>query len=151
MRVWVAGLVSALYVAGIPTSLADVGGQVPGPGLCQYPGVGTSHQIMDEYEYTCDFPTEINGSHWHCEWGGYVLSASANAGVNVLIFNAGVGIQGYIGGVAGSCTWRCPDLSLADQPNPPGAWARRIIPAHCVSVAPAPTPLALPPAQDDSP
>jgi hypothetical protein len=71
----------------------------------------------------CDFPTEINGSHWHCEWGG--------AGIGGVIgFNDG-GISGGLagGGVGGaSCTWRCPDNTLAPAPNPPGAWKTYLIP-----------------------
>lgn len=162
-KIWLASLLGPITAAWytVPVCHADVGGSVPGPGLCEYPGVGGSGQIMDGYYYTCDFPTEENGSHWHCEWGGGVLTANGsvgatvgvNAGVNVMMFNGGInggllgtaGLQGYVGGVVGSCSWRCPDLTLAAQPNPPGAWKDRLTPAKCKSVGPAPA-AAAPPA-----
>lgn len=71
----------------------------------------------------CDFPTEVNGSHWHCEWGGAGIGGA-------LGFSEG----GFTGGVAGggvggaSCTWRCPDNTMAPAPNPPGLWKSYLVP-----------------------
>jgi hypothetical protein len=117
---------------------ADPGGQIPAPGLCEYPGIGGSGMIMSSYYYWCDFPTELNGSHHHCELGGFAIQANGNVGVNIMMFSAGVGISGNIGGITGSCTWRCPDNTLAQAPNPPGGWKDGIIPTKCKTIGPNP-------------
>jgi hypothetical protein len=113
---------------------ADPGGNIPAPGLCEYPGVGGSGMIMSSYYYWCDFPTEINGSHWHCELGGFAITAIG--GVSFMMFSAG--ISGQVGGINGSCTWRCPDMSMAQSPNPPGAWRDSISPTKCKTIGPNP-------------
>ncbi len=113
---------------------ADVGGQVPGPGLCEYPGIGSSAMVMSAYTYYCDFPTEVNGSHWHCEYGGFAVTGLA--GVSVLMFSAG--ISGNVGGLTGSCSWRCPDMSFSAPPNPPGGWKNAIAAQLCKPIAPDP-------------
>ncbi len=117
-----------------PTSKADIGGQIPAPGLCEYPGVGGSGMIMSTYFYWCDFPTEINGSHWHCQEGGFAITAMGS--VSIMMFTAG--LSGQVGGIIGSCSWRCPDMSMAAQPNPPGAWKDSIITEKCKAVGPNP-------------
>lgn len=134
LPVAVAATLACLWLLVPGTARADVGGSVPGPGLCEYPGVGMSFQIMNGYGYYCDFPTEINGAHWHCEWGGGVITANGSVGVNIMMFSASLGLQGYVGGVVGTCTWRCPDLTMAEQPNPPGGWQNHINPTKCKTV-----------------
>ena len=125
----------------VPVAQADVGGQVPGPGLCDYPGIGSSGMNMSTYFYFCDFPTEENGSHWHCEYGG--LAGFGTAGVNVMMLQANLG--GNLGALDGSCTWRCPDMSLAAAPNPPGNWRNYLAPRKCQSIgAPPPPPPGAP-------
>lgn len=127
---------------------AEVDGSVPGPGLCSYPGVGSSGMDFGVYHYVCDFPIEINGSHWHCEYGG----AAGNGLVGVSIAPFGVGlnaaVSSNVGVLEGSCSWRCPDNNLAAAPNPPLAWQNgQAMTARCKDVAPAPVPawLAQPP------
>jgi hypothetical protein len=127
-----------------PAAQADVGGAVPAPGLCEYPGVCGSGMIMNAYYYWSDFPTEINGAHWHCQWGG--ASIDAAAGISIMMFTAG--ISGHIGALNGTCTWRCPDMSLAEPPNPPGAWKDPIRPSKCKTVGPDPN---APPAEVAAP
>lgn len=91
--------------------------------LCEYPGVGVGTNVVFGRGAFCDFPTEINGTHWHCEAGGLNLGGI----VGVSGDNGGVGLSGSgIGGA--SCTWRCPDSSMAPAPNPPGAWKTYMIP-----------------------
>ena len=126
---------------------ADVGGAVPAPGLCEYPGVCGSGMIMNAYYYWSDFPTEINGSHWHCQWGGGSIDAAA--GISIMMFTAG--ISGHIGALNGTCTWRCPDMSLAAQPDPPGAWKDHITPTKCKTVGPNPDVEAPPPEPSPTP
>ena len=41
--------------------------------LCQYPGVGVGAGVILGRGGYCDYPTEINGSHMHCEGGGFGL------------------------------------------------------------------------------
>jgi hypothetical protein len=130
-----------LYVGLAPETHADIGGEVPGPGLCDYPGVGGSGMVMNVYYYSCDFPMEGNGSHWHCMYGG--ASVVGTAGVSILMFNAN--IAGNIGSLNGTCSWRCPDMTLAEAPNPPGAWKNHLNAVKCKTVGPNPD---LPPADD---
>lgn len=116
-----------------PTARASVDGNVPGPGLCDYPGIGQTGMIMGEYNYLCDFPTEENGSHWHCEYGGAVIQGQI--GISIALLRAG--IQLPIGALEGSCSWRCPNNTLAAAaPNPPGAWKDHLRPRACITAAP---------------
>jgi hypothetical protein len=132
------GVPVAWLLLSCPSAKADIGGQVPGPGLCEYPGVGSSGMIMSSYHYYCDFPTELNGSHWHCEYGGFAMSGVGTVGVNIMMFSASAGVIGNVGGLNGSCSWRCPDMTMAEAPNPPGAWKERIRPANCKPIGPNP-------------
>jgi hypothetical protein len=134
LLILLAAAITLLVLLNNPRAHSDPGGVIPAPGLCEYPGVGSSGQIMNAYYYWCDFPTEINGSHHHCVLGGFVIDGSV--GVSILMFNAGV--SGHIGGITGSCSWRCPDNSLAAQPNPPGGWKDPIKPIVCKSIGPNP-------------
>ena len=86
--------------------------------LCSYPGVGTAANVIFAGGGFCDYPTEINGSHLHCEAGGIgiggVLTSNGNMGGSFAFGGAGAG--------GASCTWRCPDGAMAPAPNPPGLW-----------------------------
>ena len=83
---------------------------------CPYPGVGILNaNVAGIGGGFCDFPTEINGAHWHCEGGGVSLGLAATC--------VGVGSMGTLGiggvgqGVSGvSCNWRCPDNTDAPAP-----------------------------------
>jgi hypothetical protein len=132
-------LVILLYL-NAPRAHGDVGGAVPAPGLCEYPAVCGSGNNMNVYYYWEDFPTELNGSHRHCEWGGAMIQG--NVGVSILMFNAG--ISGNIGGLNGSCSYRCPDMSMAEMPNPPGGWKDAIRPIKCRSIGPNPNEVPAP-------
>lgn len=144
-----------------PRADADVGGEVPSPGLCDYPGVGTSAMIGagpfgNVYTYYCDFPTEINGSHWHAELGGAAVQAALSAGVTLSFLNISGSISGNLGIILGSTSWRCPDMTLAEAPNPPGAWKSHITASKCKTIganpdippAPAAADQIAPPAPD---
>jgi len=89
--------------------------------LCPYPGVGAAGEVLFGRGGFCDYPMEVNGSHMHCEAGGAGLGGNFGlAGVGDM-GTASLGLGGF--GVGGaSCTWRCPDGTLAPAPNPPGAW-----------------------------
>lgn len=97
---------------------------------CPYPGVGILNaNVAGIGGGFCDFPTEINGAHWHCEGGGVNLGL---AGTGVAAGSGGtVGIAGAGQGVSGvSCSWRCPDNTDAPAPNPPGAWKEYLVPMN---------------------
>jgi hypothetical protein len=121
---------------------SDVDGSVPGPGLCSYPGTCTSGAAFGEYDYASAFPTEINGSHWQCLYGGAMYSG--NAGVSIMFINAS--ITSPLGVLRGACWWACPDamLSLAEQPRPPGAWKNYMVPSKCKPIGVAPLPIKVP-------
>ena len=106
-----------------PPAHADLG------FLCQYPGVGIGVNIGGVTGAFCDFPTEINGSHWHCQSGGVALGLGGaftgiGGGANLGVAQAGQGIGGL------SCNWRCPDNTDAPAPNPPGAWKDFLVPMN---------------------
>jgi hypothetical protein len=91
--------------------------------LCPYPGVGSGGGALFAQGGFCDYPTEINGSHMHCEAGGF--------GINGIIGQATSGGGSFAFGGAGigalSCTWRCPDGAMAPAPNPPGLWREYMV------------------------
>jgi hypothetical protein len=91
--------------------------------LCPYPGVGSGGGALFAQGGFCDYPTEINGSHMHCEAGGF--------GVNGIVgqSTSGGGSLGLGGGGIGalSCSWRCPDGAMAPAPNPPGLWREYMV------------------------
>lgn len=113
--IWITIILLVLLMFQAPD--ANAGNQ------CEYPGVGVGATIIFGGGGFCDFPTEINGSHWHCEAGGINLGGG-------FAFNSnGVGIVNSGGGITGaSCSFRCPDNTLAPAPNPPGAWKEYLIP-----------------------
>jgi hypothetical protein len=105
----------ALIVAALVAAL--IGYAPPArAGLCEYPGVGAGGGAFGINGGFCDFPEEVNGTHWHCEEGGLNLGGGFG----------GPGGQGNVafglGGGGLSCTWRCPDNTLGPAPNPPGLW-----------------------------
>ncbi len=85
---------------------------------CEYPAVGYSANLALGTGAYCDYPTEINGSHLHCEGGGFGLGGGNFQSFSIDAF----GIGGF------SCTWRCPDNTPAPAPNPPGAWETYMVP-----------------------
>lgn len=101
---------------------------------CNYPFVGMQGSV-DILIYAggqfCDGPMEINGSHYHCESGGGGIGGGALgfgpiSGVAGSLNVGGFGGSGF-GGAGGSCTWRCPDNTMALPPNPPAAWIQHIV------------------------
>ena len=94
--------------------------------LCSYPGVGEGAVAFFGRGGFCDYPTEINGSHLHCEGGGAgiggVLGQASDMGTSFAFGGSGVG--------GSSCTWRCPDGLLAPAPNPPGLWRQYMVPMN---------------------
>lgn len=121
---------------------ADIGGSVPSPGGCDYPAVGTFGAAGGEYDYACQFPTEINGARHTTLYGGAMWQVTATAGVAFMIFNASISVGIPAGVLRGITYWACPDFSMADQPNPPGAWKNEIHPRPCKTLAPRPVPVA---------
>ena len=97
--------------------------------ICAYPGVGIGVNVLVGHGGFCDYPTEINGSHMHCETGGYGGGGAFGTGFG----GSDAGISGAFGssGIGGgSCSWRCPDNTLAPAPNPPGAWKEYLVPMN---------------------
>jgi hypothetical protein len=136
MTRWLAAVLwplAVLVILAAPAK-ADLGGSVPGPGGCDYPMIGGSGASFGEYDYACAGPTEINGSHWESLYGGGMWQA--NAGVSILFINASVTTP--VGVLRGITYWACPDLSMSDPPNPPGAWKSYIVPAKCKTVGAKP-------------
>lgn len=111
-------ITAVLVVFAVAKARADVGGQQVSPGNCPYPAVGPFGFDGVAEHYACDFPTEINGSHHRCLFGG--AATSVVAGVSLFVFNAGV-VQ-PVGVLEGQCYWACPDGSMAEEPNPVGTW-----------------------------
>jgi hypothetical protein len=140
---WLAALLwplaAVLFFCG--SARADLGGSVPSPSNCDYPAVGNwGLDGPGVYHWVCDFPTEINGSHHHCQAGG--VATQLSVGVSFMFVSAGITTPTGI--IPGICYWSCPDMSVSDPPNPPGAWKSYIRPAACKTVGP--DPLAPPPA-----
>jgi hypothetical protein len=137
------GIVSIMLCSN---ASGDVGGQIPGPGPCAYPGIGNfgvvGEGVNAQYYVWCDEPTEINGSHRHCELAGAITEF--NAGVSFMMFNAGIG--GPIGFLGGSCSYRCPNNAQAQEimPNPPSVWLSESKGFNGVPCASVGDPLPLP-------
>jgi hypothetical protein len=120
---------------------ADLGGSVPSPGNCDYPAIGFwGLDGPGVYHWVCDLPTEVNGSHHHCQYGG--AATNVTLGVSFMFVNAS--IQTPTGILLGACWYACPDLSVSDWPNPVGAWKTYLVPRKCVTIGP--NPMAPPPA-----
>lgn len=117
-------------ILNAPSAWGGPGGNIPGPGVCDYPGVGGSSFEAGATTYYCDFPIEENSTHWHCEYGGWNMGGP---GGNSIIGGAFMGFgltipAGDFGGAAGGCSWRWPDNTIGPAPNPPGAWRNYLVP-----------------------
>jgi len=112
--------VAGLWVTPVPAAHADT--------QCPYPGVGVlGVNILGINGGFCDFPTEINGAHWHCQGGGVNLGLAFGAvGVGMGGNLSGLAVGQGVGGI--SCNWRCPDGVDAPAPNPPGQWREYLVP-----------------------
>jgi hypothetical protein len=137
LAIEIAALVLVM-VLNPPRAHADIGNGVTQP--CDYPGVGGSGlagALVPAYWYWCDFPIEENGSNWHCQYLG-----AEGTGQIGFQFYVTASISGPVGGIIGSCYWRCPDNTpmgqLAAQPNPPGAWKYALRPAKCKPIGQSP-------------
>lgn len=148
-----AALLPLLFLAA--PARADVGGEVPGPGGCDYPMIGTQGMEFGVYDYACAGPTEVNGSHWQAFYGGAAAQGTVGIGVGIQIafFNAGVNasLSAPVGVLRGVQYWACPDLSVAEAPNPIGAWSGHITPTKCKTVSPKPGFLDAPPPEPIGP
>lgn len=110
--------VCAVWVSLCPSASADVGGQQISPGQCPYPAVGPFGYDGVAQHYECDFPTEVNGSHHRCLFGGAAVTVVG--GVTLPIFSASA--LEPVGVLEGECYWACPDGSMAEEPNPVMTW-----------------------------
>src|ERR1700756_5636177 len=63
-------------------------------GLCDYPAVLTGATVFFSQGAYCDWPTEINGSHLHCEAGGLGVDAGAAIGGGATLGPCGAGGRG---------------------------------------------------------
>jgi hypothetical protein len=115
---------AVLFACGV--ARADMGNPAGGigPGLCDYPAICVSGMagggVAAMYWFFSDEPTEINGSHRHCEYGGAVTQFTG--GLSFLMFSAQVSAP--VGGLVGGCSYRCPNNAQAEElmPNPPSMW-----------------------------
>lgn len=108
-KMWLVPITASSAIFIFPTPRANA-------GFCDYPAVTNASQTFFVGGAYCDWPTEINGSHMHCEQGGVGVNSEANIGGPATLGLGGAGVGGL------SCTFRCPDNSMAPAPNPPGAW-----------------------------
>lgn len=128
----------AALILSAPLARADVDGSVPSPGNCAYPGVGPFGASFGEYDFYCAFPTEINGSHWQVLYGGGMWQVQAGLSATFVMVGVSVSATVPAGVLRGITYWACPDLSFAEQPNPPGAWQHKLTPEKCKSIGPMP-------------
>lgn len=109
---------------GAPTAHADYF-QYP----CNYPFVGTSADVQviahggGQY---CDGPTEINGTHYHCEAGSGGIGGGAIGFAPLGPVNLGGFGGSGLGMNIADCHYVCPDLFRPPNgmPNPPAAWIK---------------------------
>lgn len=115
-------LVAMFFVAFIFS--AGVANADPFAYPCQYPGVGFGVEIVGISGQFCDYPTEVNGTHWHCESGGF-----RTGGVGLATGNGvSLGAISSLGASGNGCSFRCPDGTVAPSPNEVGAWKGYIVP-----------------------
>lgn len=138
MKAIIAPIVVVAWLCATTIAHADVDGSVPSPGSCPYPSTGIFGAAGGEYDYACRFPVEINGSRHTTLFGGGMWQVTATVGVSFFIFNAGLSAQIPAGVLRGISYFACPDLSMAADPNPPGAWKNEIHPGPCKTLAPKP-------------
>jgi hypothetical protein len=108
-KIWLVPIMASGAIFIFPSARANA-------GFCDYPAVTTASTTFLAAGAYCDWPTEINGSHLHCEQGGVGINSQANIGGPATLGLGGAGVGGL------TCTWRCPDNAMAPAPNPPGAW-----------------------------
>lgn len=121
-----------LIAAAVPLVMTGAALTVAAPAradICPYPGVGIGVNVLFGRGGHCDYPTESGGQHLHCETGGFSLGGGL--GLAPGLVDGGLGSLALGGsGISGaSCTFRCPDGTLAPAPNPPGAWKEYLVPA----------------------
>ena len=113
---------ASLVLFGFCASISLPAGRLT-PTPARIPALGPVAATLFGQGGFCDYPTEINGSHMHCEAGGFgvngILGGPANGGGSFAFGGAGIG--------ALSCTWRCPDGAMAPAPNPPGLWREYMV------------------------
>lgn len=115
-------IVAGMFLAFIFS--AGVANADPFAYPCQYPGVGFGAEVFGVSGQFCDYPTEVNGSHWHCESGGF-----RTGGVGVATSQGvSLGALASLGASGDGCSFRCPDGTVAPAPNPPGDWKTYLIP-----------------------
>jgi hypothetical protein len=66
---------------------------------------------------------------------------TATAGVAFMMFTASLSVGIPVGVLRGITYWACPDFSMSEAPNPPGAWKDEIHPKPCKTLAPRPMPI----------
>lgn len=138
-------ILTVMWLCSSAPAHAGPDGSMPSPGLCDYPGVGGAGLVgVGTYYYWCDFPTEVNGSHWHAEIGGVGVQAAVTAGFTISFLTLSGTLGAEVGGIVGSTSWRCPDNSLSEAPNPPGAWKNYLVPSKCKTIGAAPPPIGVP-------
>lgn len=136
MKILAALICFVIVTSNCTVAQADIGGQIPGPGLCDYPAVCDVGAEMGAYHYRSAMPVEENGSQHVCTYGGAMVQGVAS--LNLVIVQAG--LSAPIGALEGGCHWLCPDGSPAAAPRPPGAWRNAIVPTACVPLGPPPAP-----------
>jgi hypothetical protein len=125
-------------VTKLAAAHANVDGSVPSTGSCDYPSVGTFGAAFGEYDYGCQFPLEINGTRHTTLFGGGMWQVTAGVSFNIFVVGVNAGVIAPAGVLRGISYWACPDLSMGEQPNPPGAWKNEIHPGKCKTLAPPP-------------
>jgi|SRR6516165_3296963 len=115
-KIWLVPIMASGAIFIFPSAKANA-------GFCDYPAVTTASTAFLATAAYCDWPTEINGSHLHCEQAGVNVNSEANIGGPATLGLGGAGAGGL------SCTWRCPDNAAAPAPNPPGAWKWYLVPS----------------------
>lgn len=118
-------IVAAVLLLPCPLAHADPGGQIPMPGLCDYPFVGISGMAQPGVGqvgwYGCRGMQEAQGQYWIQGLAYYSSSGNASSstfGIN-LSAGGGGGLTGYF----------CLDdpyhptvFTPAADPEPPSAW-----------------------------
>lgn len=128
----------ALIVFACGIARADIGGDVPSPGGCDYPFMGAGGAAFGEYDSFCQGPLEENGSRWTQILAGGMWQVQAGVGVGIGVVNANIGVTTPAGVLRQITYYACPGGEIADWPNPPGAWKAYLVPRKCKPVAPKP-------------
>ena len=155
MKKLIAAMMLLGTVFGTPLANASIGGEVPGPDLCEYPMVGTEGMegllVAGVYDQACSGPTEINGSHWQTFYGGAASTTALSAGIGIAFLSVGISASAPTGVLRGVQYWACPDFTVADEPNPVMTWqgsssqTAPVIRSACKTIHPKPAFLSAPP------